>query len=137
MKYFLRKENRLSLQHQVDFLFSHGHGYFIYPIRAKVLVCDKNAENDAWFKLMVVVPKRYVKKSTSRNLIKRRIRESFRVAIHYLKDILPSNKIIVVAISFVSSNLKPYDKINESIEKLMREIERDFKMLNSVKRSTC
>lgn len=133
MKYFLRKKNRLALQHQVDLLFSHGYGYFIYPIRAKVLLCDRNAEEDTWFKVMVVVPKRHVKKSSSRNLIKRRIRESFRVAIHSLKDSCPSNKTILIAISYVSSDVKPYERINSSIERLMKDIENDFEMLNSLK----
>jgi len=133
MKYFLRKNNRLTLQHQVDLLFSHGYGYFIYPIRAKVLLYDRNVEEDTWFKVMVVVPKRHVKKSSSRNLIKRRIKESFRVAIHSLKGSCPSNKIILIAISFVSGDIKPYDRIKVSIEKLMNEIENDIEKLKYIK----
>ena len=84
----LPKAQRLSGQLQVTALFEHGKGLSHGCLRCKYLVrsCDSVSLSSPYVilsgsegsRIVVSVPKRLFKRAVKRNLLKRRIRESYR-----------------------------------------------------------
>ncbi|MGB0427427.1 MAG: ribonuclease P protein component [Flavobacteriales bacterium] len=71
MKLRFKKSERLCAQKQIDELFLKGETFFVYPLKLYAMPDEQK-------KLLISVPKRMQKKAVDRNLIKRRIRESYR-----------------------------------------------------------
>lgn len=97
----LPKAERLSGVTPVAILFRQGKGISAGCIRAKYI---KRAD-DAPSRIVVSVPKRSFKRAVKRNLLKRRMRESFRRQ----KDILGLSIDIVFVYS--SAEVLPYETI--------------------------
>ncbi len=76
----LPKSERLSGLSQVSELFSHGKQGSCGCIRYRYILRD----DDAPSRIVVSVPKRNFKRAVKRNLLKRRLRESYRLQ----KDLL-------------------------------------------------
>ena len=77
----LSKSERLCGKKAIAELMEHGKGGVAGCLRYKFL---KTGEADV-SRILVSVPKRYFKRAVKRNLLKRRIRESYRLQ----KEILP------------------------------------------------
>lgn len=72
----IAKIERLYHRKQINHLFSHGKALKLYPL--KLIYCENIYEQSVPLKVLVSVPKRNFKHATDRNLLKRRLRESFR-----------------------------------------------------------
>jgi ribonuclease P protein component len=74
-----KKHERLSSQKQIANLFKEGNTFLNYPFRVLWSV-SKNERNES-FQMQVAfsVPKRKFKKAVTRNTIRRRLKESFRL----------------------------------------------------------
>ncbi|HLZ16217.1 MAG TPA: ribonuclease P protein component [Cyclobacteriaceae bacterium] len=96
-KFGLKKKERLSGRKSIQELFDNGSSFYLYPF--KVIFLRGKASQ-----FLVSVPKSIFKRAVDRNLIKRRIREGYRlnkvkfVSAHFFsiayiytaKEILPS-----------------------------------------------
>jgi ribonuclease P protein component len=71
------KEERLCSRKYLDLLFKNGSSFLLYPLRVSYLMVDHKPE----FPVQVVinVPKKRYKRAVDRNLLKRRIREAYRL----------------------------------------------------------
>ena len=78
----LSKSERLCGKKAIAGLMEHGKGGVTGCLRYKFL---KSGEADV-SRILVSVPKRFFKRAVKRNLLKRRIRESYRLQ----KDLLPA-----------------------------------------------
>lgn len=76
-RFFLKKEERLNSRKQIEHLFSGGETFNIYPI--KVIYRDSDYPGDFPAKVAFAVSKKLFKKAVDRNLIKRRMREAYRL----------------------------------------------------------
>jgi len=75
------KEERLSSFKEIQALMKKGHTFFHYPFKVvyqNVSPLNSNEER-CLNSIIVSVPKRYFKRAVKRNLLKRRIRESYRL----------------------------------------------------------
>lgn len=72
----LRKEERLNSKLEIDLVFSKGRMVHAGAISAKYLYVD---EGTGKIRIMITVPKKKFKKAVSRNLLKRRVREAYRL----------------------------------------------------------
>lgn len=80
--YCLPKSCRLHLRRSVEELFSKGKSFVAYPLRVVYLVDDSPPMGDlscARAQMMVSVSKKYFKRATKRNRIKRLVREAYRL----------------------------------------------------------
>lgn len=94
------KDKKLKSRKRIERLFTDGKRYSKFPLTA-VYFIDKNRTGG--FKIAVSVPKRKIKKASERNLIKRRMREAFRLNQNLLKNQLN------LEVMFVYTATKPKD----------------------------
>ena len=75
--YTFKKEERLCSRKHLDLLFKNGSSFLLYPFRISYLFVDAPANVQA--QVVINVPKRRYKRAVDRNLLKRRIREAYRL----------------------------------------------------------
>ena len=99
-RYTLSKEERLSWKRYIDLLFAKGQSFVAFPLRVVYLPIE--GEMPARVSFMVSVPKKKFKRVVKRNLIKRRVRETFRVRKYSLWESLEArNKNLLVAFLYL------------------------------------
>lgn len=115
------KTEKLKKKKHIGLLFSEGKSVSMYPLR---LVFVPIIDTEEPFQVGVSVSKRYFKKATDRNYIKRLMREAYRLN----KNILPPNLKQSYAIMFLyQSKDKPIfvdiqEKMILVMEKFLAEI---------------
>lgn len=120
MSFFFRKHEKLTSEKEIDLLFKSGKSSFIYPIKNLFLL---NNTQPVECKVLVTVSKRYLKNASDRNLIKRRLREAYRLNASSLKDTLKENsKSASIAFIYTSSKIIPYDKMELIVKKHLSNI---------------
>ena len=107
-KSFPRRE-RLKSKKRIARLFEQGKSGFVYPVRYVLL--DDSAEEsvagkDRSLSVLISVPKRHHKRAVERNLIKRRMREAYRL-----------NK---QALLYASGDVAGYPQIESAVKKIIR-----------------
>ncbi len=76
-RFFLKKEERLCSRKQIENLFSEGEPFNDYPL--KVIFTHSDFSGDFPARVAFAVSKKLFKKAVDRNLIKRRMREAYRL----------------------------------------------------------
>lgn len=76
-RFTFKKEERLCSKKQFDKLFAEGHSFLVYPL--KVVFIETEFESPFPAKAAFAVSKKLFKRAVKRNLIKRRMREAYRL----------------------------------------------------------
>ena len=108
MKLSLGSDKRLKSKKKIERLFMDGRKKHQFPIRA-VYFFDE--QESTAYEIAVSVPKKLIKKAVDRNLIKRRMREAFRL--NQMK--LQNNRKLEVMFIYTTSELTDYATIETSI----------------------
>ena len=123
--YSFPKEEKLCSQKVIDNLFSAGRYFLNYPFRVVHLTVE---EQDVPVKVLISVSKRRIKRANKRNLIKRRIREAYRLNKHTLVPLLEKNTVnIVLAFVYLPVEIMDYKTIEKAIQKTLTSL---IKQLN-------
>ncbi|MGY3052209.1 ribonuclease P protein component [Pedobacter sp. UYEF25] len=106
--YTFTKEERLCSKKHLDSLFKNGSSFLLYPIRISYLVVT--ATNLPPVQVVISVPKKRYKRAVDRNLIKRRIREGYRLnKTEYLFRNLPaSGQTLLLSIQFIGKEIPQF-----------------------------
>ena len=128
MKTF-NKEERLCSRKYLNLLFKNGSSFLLYPFRVSYLTVD----NKAAFPVQVVinVPKKRYKHAVDRNLLKRRIREAYRLQkqVALYDQLTQSEGLLLLALQYVGK--QKYElpfiekKLSAVLRKLLSSIEND------------
>ncbi|MFO8001813.1 MAG: ribonuclease P protein component [Marinilabilia sp.] len=121
------KEERLNSRKAIDRLFKSGKAFLTFPVRVQFLLQDPEDAIPA--KALFSVPRRRFKKAVTRNLLKRRMREAYRLNKRPLTDVLKSGNIQMnVAFIFIAPLEADYSTIEKGMKKaisrLIAEIEK-------------
>lgn len=119
----LQKNQRLKREKQIQYLFHKGKSILVYPVKVQYLF-QKPAENQAGnFQFGVSVSKRYFKKAVARNLLKRRMREAFRLQKTGLETALAeSSGNLSIMFIFVGKEMLEYQIIKEAINQILTRL---------------
>jgi ribonuclease P protein component len=110
VKHTFPKSERLSSKKIIDSLFDRGSdktlGVFLYPFRVSYLIQEPD----------------HFKHAVDRNLIKRRIREAYRLQKHLLLE--KPNKPLPSSIAFVyiAKKIEDYAKIEKSMKGVLQKM---------------
>lgn len=113
------KNEHLKSRKTIESLFSKNLSLKAYPLRA---VYDY-IESDVSLKAGFSVPKRKFQKAVDRNLIKRRMREAFRLHNSDLKMALKAkNESLAIMILYTASAIPEYAEIESKMKLILNQL---------------
>ena len=118
-RYTLSKEERLSWKRYIDLLFEKGQSFVAFPLRVVYLPLEE--EMSAPVSILISVPKKKFKRAVKRNLIKRQVREAYRVRKYDLIDPLTEkNKRMLIAFLYLDKEIHPFTDMEKAMTKAIR-----------------
>ena len=120
--YTFTKEERLCNKKLIEQLYHNGSSFLCYPFKASWLLVDAPMQFPAQI-LFSVAKKRY-KRAVDRNLLKRRMREAYRLnkQTNLYNLLNSSNKQIVLSVGFIGKEIAEYDFIEKKMLKLLTQL---------------
>jgi len=115
------KSEKLCSKKTIQALFEKGDSLNIYPFKVFWLSEKLNIQDSV--QLAISVPKRNFKKAVDRNLLKRRIRESYRHKKEILFNYSLNNNLkISLILIYISKEILDYKFIDLKIETVLNKI---------------
>jgi ribonuclease P protein component len=113
-------DHRLKGEKLIARTFADGRSAFVYPIKI-VYMWQPETDPKTGYRIGVSVSKRNLKRAVDRNLIKRRLREAFRMHIGSA-TLLASDQLLVCMLIYVSKDIMEYKTIDQSVKRALRKI---------------
>lgn len=134
-RFTLGKSEKLRHRSLVEALFTSGKKLYDFPLRALWRALSEE-ELEASFRIavpdgigrlqmMITVPKRKRKRAVDRVLLRRRIREAYRLNRHILKDALdrhPEIRTLDISFIYLHDENCDYAKIQRRMQKILSRI---------------
>ena len=120
--YTFTKEERLCNKKLIDELFHNGSSFLCYPFKVSWLIVADQQSVPA--QVLFSVSKKRYKRAVDRNLIKRRIREAYRLhKQQYLySPCIEGDKKIVFSIGYIGKEIAAYEFIEKKLLKLLNQL---------------
>lgn len=119
-RYSFSKRERLSPSKTIITLFNSGKTSVLYPL--KVFWMEEN-EITVPVRVLINVSSKLMKKASKRNIIRRSIREAYRINKHLLyKELESAGKSIVLAYIYISPEVIHYKDIEKLLKKSFKVI---------------
>lgn len=126
MHTFSRNERLKSLV-LIGRLFRGGNSYVAYPLRVVWMPLDEPMRDlismgEARAQLAISVPKRVFKTAGARNLLKRRIREAYRLnKVPFYEKLAAANQHVALMLVYIGKEELPYSEIEQGVKKMIRK----------------
>lgn len=126
MRNTFNKSERLCSITEIDALFTSGKTLFEFPV--KMIYRLTEPMSDAPVKVVFAVPKKRFKHAVDRNLMKRRMREAYRLNKHNLMQQLSSRQqSLSLIFMYAGQEIKDYKVIEKGLikglNKLLKKLE--------------
>lgn len=114
------KEERLCSKRLIDSLFRSGSSFFVYPYRVMFIHTDVPST----VQVLLSVPKRRFRRAVHRNLLKRRMRESYRLQKGDLLYPAIEGKPygVAVAIQYVGNELSEFSFMRDRMAIVLKKL---------------
>lgn len=114
----LPRSQRLRSRGAIDRLFASGESGFIYPFRY-VWYAEPDAEPSV--EVLFTVPKKFHKRANQRNLLRRRMREAYRLQQQLLRC-APGCANLDLALIYSSREALPYKTIEHAVRRILEAV---------------
>jgi len=115
----LYKKEKLCSTRAVEILFGPGGADFshlVYPLRA-VAMRDSRRKSDAPVAFLISVPKKRLRHAVDRVLMRRRIREAYRLG--HQQYTLPEGLRVDLAFVYVADRIKSYRSVEKAVHRIL------------------
>lgn len=121
--YRLYKREKLCSVKAIDSLFAQGrdNAVMAYPLR--VVWRRNETRRDSTVQFLITVPKKRLHNAVDRVLMRRRIRESYRLNRQYL-GAMSTEQSVDMAFIYVADSVKSYSKVEGAMIKALKNIAR-------------
>ncbi len=114
-KYIFSNKERLSSTKIINSLFNTGNNSVLYPFKVYWMEVDEIFKFPA--RVLINVSRKKISRSSKRNLLKRRIKEAYRLNKHILyKSLKSNNKSIILAYIYISPEIVKYIEIEKVLK---------------------
>ena len=119
--YTFKKEERLCNKKLIDGLYHNGSSFLCYPYKVSWLVAESGTTPA---QVVFGVAKKRYKTAVHRNLIKRRMREAYRLLKQqFLYDqLLTTDKKLILSISYIGTEIVDYALMEKKMLKLFIQL---------------
>lgn len=119
----LHKQERLCSRTAIDGIFAGGQSAIAYPLRA-VWAASAAPEGQQLPRLMVTIPKKKIRHAVGRVLLRRRVREAYRLHRHELLSpaLVASGKRVDVAFVWLAKHPASYAVVEAKMQELLTTI---------------
>lgn len=120
--YTFKKEERLCSEKLLEKLYHNGSSFLLYPFRVVWLIEPLPVAAQ----VVISVPKRRFKKAVDRNLLRRRIREAYRL--HKTENLYSflaeQDKQVLLGLSFVGKEIVEYPLIEKKLKAVFEQLKK-------------
>ncbi len=113
-EYSLDKTHKLCSGRAIDRLFAEGKSQVAYPLRMVYAPSMRREGRPVQF--MITIPKKRIRKAVGRVLMRRRIREAYRLNRGLIAD---DNCRADVAFIYIANELTPYSLVERKMQRLL------------------
>ena len=120
--YTFKKEERLCNKRLIDGLFHNGSSFLCYPFKISWLAAP--SDQPVCAQVLFSVSKKRYKHAVDRNLIKRRMREAYRLLKqkHLYSHLNASNKPILLSVAYIGKEIADYTTFEKKLQKALSQI---------------
>ena len=121
MDHKLNKDEKLCSRTAVNLLFDQGNSLMAFPLRA---VYRLRSQGEHPMQFLISIPKKRIRKAVQRVLLRRRVREAYRLSRHELlePELLRTGWGVDIAFVYLDSHPAPYSVIEEKMTSLLQRI---------------
>lgn len=117
------KDEHLCLKRRFDALLADGKSFFIFPYRV-IYLLTQPGEEGPHLQVAISVRKKQFKHAVTRNLIRRRIRESWRQRKQQLKSMVTEKGMsLYVLLVYSATEILPYQEIDQRMGLVIRRLQ--------------
>lgn len=124
--YTLPRAERLRSLKAIRRMFDQGQGGFVYPLRYVCLVDkvdEEQSQDGRGVEVMFSVPKKFHKRANRRNLLKRRMREAYRLGREQLCERVEQAGVhIHMAFIYSTKECHTYKTIDHAVQRILQQI---------------
>ena len=115
-QFAFRKEERLKKENDIQELFSKGSSFYLFPFKVLLLATPHQTNHQ----VLISVSKKNFPRAVDRNLLKRRIREAYRIE----KGRLPAEPTYRIGLIFTHKEIMVWTDISEKMVHVLKRIKR-------------
>ena len=119
------KKQKLCNETAIKKMFSNGKSFVVEPIRL-VWKVEENTDKEA-IKSIIVVPKKKLNLASTRSIVRRRMKEAYRLNKIELEASLNSKNIqLNIAVIYQEEEILPYKVIEEKIKLILSRLSEEI-----------
>ena len=123
--YTFKKEERLTSKKAIDRLFDKGMSFYLDPFH--VIRTSEPFTSKFPVRVLISIPRKKIRKAVDRNLLKRRIREAYRLHKNpFLETLSQRNGYCTMALIYSSGKIADYKEIEEKIILILERLQKEY-----------